>query len=366
MPILLLFLLLLSTIHSFSAMTTTTKTLYDIPVSNNGARCRIILYKKEIPDVSIVSPMEIGGLKSEEYLKINPQGKMPALVVEDGLNLAESDTIARYLLSEYASLGPSFQPDNPRSNLLCRYHDMYITTIQNCMYKAGPFGRFGTRREAIHELVQQLHYLDDLVVEQGVYLCGSDISLADATVFPTLLFCRHMLPKFDETLPPKLEQYVDAVQQHDPVFRKVHDEIMGGLQGWEDRNRWDSILGAGWKDTEPSTIFDKIVSGDIPSTKVLETEHVLAFKDINPAAPAHVLVIPKVRNGLTRLTKATDGHAETLGRLMVAAAEVARNNELGFGDGARIVINDGPDGGQEVPHLHVHVLGGRSMQWPPG
>lgn len=92
----------------------------------------------------------------------------------------------------------------------------------------------------------------------------------------------------------------------------------------------------------------------------------LAFKDVNPVAPVHVLVIPKERSGLTRISKATAEHAELLGQMMVVAAEIARDKELGFVDGGRIVINDGPDGGQEVMHLHVHVLGGRSLTWPPG
>ena len=75
---------------------------------------------------------------------------------------------------------------------------------------------------------------------------------------------------------------------------------------------------------------------------------------------------PKQRNGLTRLRNASVEHVEILGRLMVAAGEIAKDQALGFGDGARVVVNDGPDGGQEIDHLHVHVIGGRQMQWPPG
>jgi diadenosine tetraphosphate (Ap4A) HIT family hydrolase len=123
---------------------------------------------------------------------------------------------------------------------------------------------------------------------------------------------------------------------------------------------------AGLRDTEPRTIFDKIVAGEIPATKVKEDDTVLAFKDINPVAPAHVLVIPKNRQGLTRLSKASPEHYEILGRLMVAAGEIARDESLGFGNGARIVVNDGKEAGQEVFHLHVHVMGGRAFSWPPG
>ena len=350
---------------------TAKQTLYDLPVSNNGARCRIIIYKKNLSpsQVAIVSPMTLGGLKSPNYLAVNPQGKMPALVCsETGMDIAESDTICRYLMSSYPQ-GPSFQPDNPKSNLISRLHDMYLTTIQNCMYKAGPFGSFGTREDALREYQRQLQVIDDLVdPNDGMYLCGREVSLADATLFPSAVFAVHMLPKFDikPPLPSKLDKWFNDIKNLEPAFAKVHEEIMGGLQKWEENDRWRPLLGAGWRDTDPDTIFDKLLSGEIPATIVKEDDKIFAFKDINPAAPAHVLVIPKKRSCLTRLGRATDEHREVLGRLLVAAAEISRDKELGFGDGARIVINDGPDGGQEVPHLHVHVIGGRQMNWPPG
>ena len=354
------------------AATTATRTLYDMPVSNNGARCRLIIYKKQIEDqVAIAQPAELGGLKSEEYMKRNPQGKMPLLTdAESGLDLAESDTIARYLLSKFSDQGPSFQPDHPKSNLIARIHDIYLTTIQGCLYKpAPPFGVFGSRKDAIAEFVKQLGVIEDLVEDAGPYLLGNEVSLADATLFPSLVFAHHMLPKFavSPPLPPKLAQYYQQVAEQDAVFGRVQQEIQSGLAAWEDRNRWDPLLGAGWRDTAPATIFDKILAGEIPSAVVEQPDdRILAFKDINPAAPAHVLLIPKDRNGLTRLSDATAEHTEILGRLMVAASTIAKDTSLGFGDGARIVINDGPDGGQEVMHLHVHVLGGRQLGWPPG
>jgi glutathione S-transferase len=315
-----------STSSSSAPRTTKKSILYDMPVSNNGARCRLIIYKKQIDDVEIQSPSVLGGLKSAEYLQRNPQGKMPLLVCppyeqDGGLNLAESDTIARYLLSKYASLGPSFLPDNPRSNLMARIHDMYITTIQGAMYKAAPpFGSFGTRKAALVELQKQLLVLEDLLVDHGLYLCGDDVSLADATIFPTLVFLAHMLPKFEilPALPTKLGQYYDEVTSQDPDFAKVRGEIMEALQGWETNQRWDGILGAGWRDAAPATLFDHIIAGQIPARIVAQSDdNVLAFQDINPMAPAHVLVIPKDRKGLTRLTNANAEHQEILGRLMV-------------------------------------------------
>jgi len=349
-------------------------TLYDLPVSNNGARCRIMLYKKGIKseEVAIVSPAERGGLKSDEYLALNPQGKMPLLTVDGGMNIPESDTICRYLMSTYSDRGPSFLPDDPKSNLIARIHDMYITTIQGCLYKASPpFGIYGTRQDAFKELQKQLQIIDDLISDDkdGNYLCGSEVSLADATLFPTMIFVKEMFPKFGPCateLPTKLSKWYDDVIANDADFSKVHEEVNGGIKQWTTNGRWDKIWLAGVRDEEPATIFDKIISGEIPATIVKDEPKLLAFKDINPAAPAHVLVIPKNRNGLSSLRKSTPEHSEILGQLMVAAGEIARDTSLGFGDGARIVVNDGEDGGQEVPHLHVHVLGGRQMYWPPG
>mmetsp|Transcript_27650 Transcript_27650/g.90067 ORF Transcript_27650/g.90067 Transcript_27650/m.90067 type:complete len:116 (+) Transcript_27650:416-763(+) len=84
-----------------------------------------------------------------------------------------------------------------KSDLLCRLHDMYITTIQGCMYKAEPpFGRFSSRAAALAELREQIGYLQEHIDEEGPYLTGKELSLADATIFPTVIFIEHMLPKF--------------------------------------------------------------------------------------------------------------------------------------------------------------------------
>lgn len=111
------------------------------------------------------------------------------------------------------------------------------------------------------------------------------------------------------------------------------------------------------------TIFARIIAGEIPADKVYEDEHVIAFRDIHPVAPVHVLVVP--REPLVSVADADPAHALLLGRVMLAAAEVARRLGLEEG-GYRLVTNIGADGGQSVPHLHVHVLGGRQMSWPPG
>lgn len=112
------------------------------------------------------------------------------------------------------------------------------------------------------------------------------------------------------------------------------------------------------------TIFDKIIKKEIPSTVVFDDEKVLAFRDINPQAPTHIVIIPKVKDGLTGLSKAEERHVEILGYLLYVAKVVAKQE--GLEDGYRIVINDGPSGCQSVYHIHVHLLGGRQMNWPPG
>jgi histidine triad (HIT) family protein len=110
-------------------------------------------------------------------------------------------------------------------------------------------------------------------------------------------------------------------------------------------------------------IFCKIVAGELPSNKVLETEDVLAFHDIRPQAPVHVLLIPKKHIGSAHEIQAED--AELIGRLHLTAQQVAE--QLGVAkDGYRLVTNVGVHGQQTVFHLHYHLIGGRQLQWPPG
>lgn len=110
------------------------------------------------------------------------------------------------------------------------------------------------------------------------------------------------------------------------------------------------------------TLFKRIIDGEIPADILHEDEHSLAFRDISPQAPTHVLVIPKkeIRN----VASASDSDQMLMGHLMMVIRDVA--NKLELEDGYRVVANCGADGGQSVDHLHFHILGGRSMSWPPG
>ena len=111
------------------------------------------------------------------------------------------------------------------------------------------------------------------------------------------------------------------------------------------------------------TIFERILKGEIPAKKIYEDEYTFAVHDISPQAPVHVLVIPKTK--IANVGDAQDQHAELLGRILLAAAHVAKLLDIEK-SGYRLVFNNGNNGGQTVPYLHCHVMGGRAMQWPPG
>jgi histidine triad (HIT) family protein len=110
------------------------------------------------------------------------------------------------------------------------------------------------------------------------------------------------------------------------------------------------------------TIFEKIVARQIPANVIWEDDEAIAFHDVNPQAPVHFLIVPK--RVIPRLAEATDSDRALLGKLLLAARDIAR--KLKLSGGYRVVINNGPDAGESVPHLHVHVLGERAMAWPPG
>ncbi len=116
------------------------------------------------------------------------------------------------------------------------------------------------------------------------------------------------------------------------------------------------------KSPSEACLFCKIAAGTIPAKRLFEDGLALAFADIHPQAPTHILVIPKQH--LASTAHATGEHSALLGHLLATAAQIAQ--QQGLDGGYRLVINTGPDGGQTVDHLHVHLLGGRAMHWPPG
>ncbi len=110
------------------------------------------------------------------------------------------------------------------------------------------------------------------------------------------------------------------------------------------------------------TIFEKIIARQIPAEIIWEDDEGIAFHDVDPQAPVHVLIVPK--KTVPRLSEATDDDRALLGKLLLVARNLAK--ELGLSNGYRVVINCGPDAGESVPHLHVHLLGKRALAWPPG
>ena len=110
------------------------------------------------------------------------------------------------------------------------------------------------------------------------------------------------------------------------------------------------------------TIFEKIIAREIPAKIIWEDDDTTAFHDVNPQAPVHVLIVPK--RVVPRLTEASENDRALLGKLLLVARDIAK--KLDLSTGYRVVINSGPDAGESVPHLHVHLLGKRALAWPPG
>ncbi len=111
------------------------------------------------------------------------------------------------------------------------------------------------------------------------------------------------------------------------------------------------------------TLFEKIIAREVAATIVYEDDQVVAFRDIQPQAPVHILIVP--RKPIPRIAEASPEDQQVLGCLLLKAADVAK--QLGLTQsGYRLVFNNGPDAGEAVPHLHCHILGGRHMTWPPG
>ena len=112
------------------------------------------------------------------------------------------------------------------------------------------------------------------------------------------------------------------------------------------------------------TLFEKIIEREIPAKIEYEDDHCIALHDIDPQAPTHLLIIPKTV--ITRIAEGDTFPTETLGYLLQVAARLSKKPSLNLSEGFRLVINNGPDGGETVPHLHIHLLGGRKLKWPPG
>ncbi|XP_019954848.2 histidine triad nucleotide-binding protein 2, mitochondrial isoform X1 [Paralichthys olivaceus] len=164
-----------------------------------------------------------------------------------------------------------------------------------------------------------------------------------------MLLCVAAAGHVDNICPSSCDCGTPAVQRERPLCTK-RDEVN---LAEEASRRYGSSA---------PTIFSKVIDRSIPADIIYEDEKCLAFRDISPQAPVHFLVIPRLP--IPRISEATDDDAELLGHLLVVAKNVAKRESLK--EGYRVVINDGKHGAQSVYHLHIHVLGGRQMTWPPG
>eukprot|EP00879_Flechtneria_rotunda_P008174 GHRR01008563.1.p1 GENE.GHRR01008563.1~~GHRR01008563.1.p1 ORF type:complete len:206 (+),score=58.71 GHRR01008563.1:1275-1892(+) len=188
--------------------------------------------------------MEFGGLGSEQYKAINPQGKMPVLLLTNGTILPESEVIVQYILDKWEGVGPSMKAPTAElraiATLAARIHDQYITPIQACMYR-----KFEAADRAIllKQLVKQMDVLEHICV--GPYVAGPEITSGDSALMPTFVFMTFILPRYFGWRDvfagrPRLAAWWLEMQEP-RASRRVIDEVTDALEGWAKKNRWEDL-----------------------------------------------------------------------------------------------------------------------------
>ncbi|KAK9805824.1 hypothetical protein WJX73_004301 [Symbiochloris irregularis] len=236
-------------------------TLVDIPVSYNGAKCRYIIYSAGLEDkIDTISPADLGGLKSPEYLALNPQGKMPALILpaQSGGKpqcIAESEVVLQYLIEKFCpehGMGKLSSEQRAIVRQAARVIDVYTTPIQAASYRQmDP----EVRATNIKELARQLDILETYV--EGPFVLGNDISCADIAILPTLIWMNFIMPRFFGWKSifsgrPKLQSLFEAMQK-EPAGAKINGELEAALSGWEEKGRWKDV---GITDQVANTSFE--------------------------------------------------------------------------------------------------------------
>eukprot|EP00245_Coleochaete_scutata_P008107 TRINITY_DN2411_c4_g1_i1.p1 TRINITY_DN2411_c4_g1~~TRINITY_DN2411_c4_g1_i1.p1 ORF type:complete len:328 (+),score=40.82 TRINITY_DN2411_c4_g1_i1:56-1039(+) len=222
--------------------------LFDFPLSNNGAQVRFVIYGKGLEsEFDIKSPQTVGGMKSETYLRYNPEGKSPLLVLPSGLGIPESEVISEYIMDKYASVGPSFVPKTPElravSNTTKRIVDIYIKPAMGAMYRGGYTAE--ARSAAIAELARQLDIIERVILADP-YVAGPEISTGDFSLFAgALVFMNLFLPTYFGwesifTGRPKLKKWWDTMNEL-PLAQRIRGEMEGGLKSWNDAGRWQNL-----------------------------------------------------------------------------------------------------------------------------
>ncbi|GJD09616.1 hypothetical protein Gasu2_38600 [Galdieria sulphuraria] len=218
--------------------------LYSFPVSNYSARCRFVIYAKEIP-IEIHSPPV--GLKSEEYLKINPLGKVPALwLADNNITLVESEVINEYLIDKYMHVSPSFIPKTAEKRALARLasrlYDLYIGPYQYGLYR--DVSTMEERKSCFESGRRGLEILER-VIQATPFVAGERISLGDVALFPSLLFWVYLAPRYYNWYPledlPKLSGWFHFMKTESAAAERVYKEVMEGLETWEKNGRFERM-----------------------------------------------------------------------------------------------------------------------------
>ena len=236
-------------------------TLITVDVGNNPARCRMLVYHKGLEQlVDVKSPADFGGLASPEYRALNPQGKIPVLILPTGEAIFEAKVVCGYLNDKYAEVGPSVGAATPeeraRAALLTQVHDLYIaspnssdpmvTANQGAMYKSVEQIDAPSRAAKLAELEKQMDVLEGLI--QAPYAAGASLTEADFALYPTLAcFLPYLLPTvfgwadpFDASRRPKLAAWLATVGAL-TAAQRVRGEVMKGLEGWTASGRFAPI-----------------------------------------------------------------------------------------------------------------------------
>lgn len=225
-------------------------TLYGAPVSNYTARCRYIVYRKQLTDqISLRSPLELGGIKSEEYLKLNPFGKIPVAIVhgeQADTTIFESSVICEYIAEKFDNVAPSFIPDTVEGRACARtiasILDVYIGQLHPYMYKKDVIG---DRAEGAAKMKAGFDALEHVLDPKGPYATGSTLSIADCCLWGNFAFYDYMLPTFFGWSAtdgrPKLTAWRNAMATESQAARNVYNEVFGALSKWWDDGRWTKL-----------------------------------------------------------------------------------------------------------------------------
>jgi len=235
-------------------------TLIHVAVGNNPSRVRMVMYIKQLVEkIDLKTPADYGGTSSPEYRALNPQGKIPVLILPDGRSLYESRVISAYLVDKYADCGPNLLAETPearaQASLINSIHDLYIaspnssdpavTANQGCAYKGVDLIDAPSRHAKLKEVARQVGVLEQLIV--GPYAAGNSLTEADCALYPSFaIFLPHCLkhafgwPSLIGAEHPNLTAWLAEMEKL-PAAQRLRSEMEPALQGWVDNGRFEPI-----------------------------------------------------------------------------------------------------------------------------